>query len=130
MQSANAEPVETVAKIDDLIPALSSHLDEAQEKQVAKDTAASECMETGQHVASEEQDSVKGIPARVADDEAVQLVEAGGDDDDKTAKKRSEDARVLVDMGFKVGEAHGAVRDSTSLDEAANKLLEKDPVLL
>jgi len=45
---------------------------------------------------------------------------------EEAAKQKEDEARVLVDMGFKVGAAHTAVRQSESVDEAANMLLEQE----
>lgn len=43
----------------------------------------------------------------------------------EAARKRNSDAHALVQMGFKVTEAKQVVRECKSVDEAANKLLER-----
>lgn len=54
-----------------------------------------------------------------------QLVDSDEEDEDEATKKSAAAAHALVEMGFKVGEAHTAAKQSQSLTEAANTLLEK-----
>lgn len=94
----------------------------AQAAEAAQPTGSSEA---ALPQVSEEQVAVMECGPDKAADGAAPLVESDGEIAEEDQKKQ-EDARALVEMGFKVGAAHCAVKEAASLEEAANILLEKE----